>query len=257
VFQNDPAATAYYMPGTAGWGPTFGGVPTKPLVQVLTALQTQTAEASSTVDLSVQASSPLPLFFLWYLNYTNLLSSSGNSELELTNLQFAQSGTYTVVISNALGVITSAPAILQVIAPVERRPVPGVKMKGEIGSLINVRYADSISPVSNWTTLGSVSLTTTSQYFCDISQPLPPQRFYSVSPSGVSGATLSLDVHIPAITLKGNIGDSLRVDYINQFGPTNAWVTLDTVTLTNNSQLYFDVSVTGQPKRLYRLVQVP
>jgi len=47
------------------------------------------------------------------------------------------------------------------------------------------------------------------------------------------------------------------VDYINQFGPTDAWVTLDTVTLSNTPQLYFDVAAPGQPPRLYRLVQVP
>jgi hypothetical protein len=62
---------------------------------------------------------------------------------------------------------------------------------------------------------------------------------------------------VPAITLTGNPGDSVRLDYINQFGPIDAWVTLNTVTLTNTSQLYFDVSAPGQPQRLYRLVQVP
>jgi hypothetical protein len=30
VFANDASAVAYYLPGTAGWGPTFGGVPTAP-----------------------------------------------------------------------------------------------------------------------------------------------------------------------------------------------------------------------------------
>jgi hypothetical protein len=62
---------------------------------------------------------------------------------------------------------------------------------------------------------------------------------------------------VPAITLTGNIGDSIRLDCINQFGPTDAWVTLDTVTFTNTSQLYFDVSSIGQPPRLYRIVPVP
>jgi hypothetical protein len=57
--------------------------------------------------------------------------------------------------------------------------------------------------------------------------------------------------------LTGNVGDSLRLDYINQFGPTNAWVTLNTITLTNTSQLYFDVSAIGQPPRLYQMVPVP
>jgi hypothetical protein len=53
------------------------------------------------------------------------------------------------------------------------------------------------------------------------------------------------------------MGDSLRLDYINQFGPIDAWVTLDTVTLTNTAQLYFDVSASGQPQRLYRIVPLP
>jgi hypothetical protein len=53
------------------------------------------------------------------------------------------------------------------------------------------------------------------------------------------------------------MGGSVRLDYINQFGPIDAWVTLDTVTLTNASQLYFDVSAPMQPARLYRLVPSP
>jgi hypothetical protein len=60
-----------------------------------------------------------------------------------------------------------------------------------------------------------------------------------------------------AISLTGAIGSSVRVDYINAIGPTDVWVTLDTVTLTNTSQLYFDTTVSGQPRRLYRLIQAP
>ena len=76
--------------------------------------------------------------------------------------------------------------------------------------------------------------------------------------TGTPGVMPSLDLHlVPAITLTGNIGDSLRLDYINRVGPIDAWVTLDTVKLTNSSQLYFDVAAPGQPQRLYRLVKVP
>ena len=114
------------------------------------------------------------------------------------------------------------------------------------------------SPAPNWTTLGSVSLTSTSQYWFDLTLPLPSQRFYRAWQTGTPGVRLSLDLHlVPAITLAGSIGHSVRLDCINQFGSTDAWVTLDTVTLTNTSQLYFDVSAPGQPQRLYRLVQVP
>ena len=238
--------TVYYLPGTTGWGATFGGRPTAlwtevPIIQIPP--QTQTAEAGSAVSLRVQASSPLPLFYLWYLNATNLLSCGTNWQLELSNMQLSQSGAYTVVISNVLGAVTSAPAMLNVIAVVERRPVPGVKVTGEAGSLLNVDYADSLSPAPNWTTLGSVSLTGTPQYCFDLTLPLPPQRFYRAWQTGTPGVRPSLDLHlVPAITLTGSIGGALRVDYINQFGPIDAWVTLATVPLTNTSQLYFDTS---------------
>ena len=215
----------------------------------------QTTEEGSAVGLRVKASSSLPLFYFWYLNSTNLTSCSTNWGLKLTNVQFSQSGAYTVVVSNALGAVTSAPAMLNVIAAVERRPVPGVKVTGESASLLNVDYANSLSPAPNWTTLGSVSLATSPQYYFDLTLPLPPQRFYRAWQTGTPGVMPSLDLNlVPAITLAGNIGHSVRLDYINQFGPTDAWATLATVTLTNTSQLYFDVSAPGQPSRLYRLV---
>jgi hypothetical protein len=65
---------------------------------------------------------------------------------------------------------------------------------------------------------------------------------------------MSLATEIP---LSGPIGSSVRIDYINRFGPTDAWVTLDTVILTNTTQLYFDVAAFRQPQRLYRLVPSP
>jgi hypothetical protein len=261
VFSGDNNATVYYLPGTTGWGTTFGGRPAvlwdPPAIQ--TPPQTQTAEAGSAVGLRVKASGSSPLFCVWYLNDTNLISCSTYRELNLTNLQLSQSGAYTVVVSNMLGSVTSAPAMLNVIAAVECRPVPGVKVTGETGSLLNVDYANSLSPTPNWTTLGSVSLTSTPQYCCDVTLPLPPQRFYRAWQTGTPSVvpSLSLPGMVPAITLTGNPGDSVRLDYINQFGPIDAWVTLNTVTLTNTSQLYFDVSAPGQPQRLYRLVQVP
>jgi hypothetical protein len=258
VFDPDGKVTVYYLPGTTGWGATFDGRPTALWIQVptiQTSPQTQTAEAGSAVSLRVEASSPLPLFYLWYFNNTNLITCSTNRELELTNLQFAQSGAYSVVVSNALGAVASSPAMLNVIAAIEHRLAAGVQVMGEAGSLLNMDYADSLSPTPNWNTLGSVSLTSTSQYWFDLTLPLPAQRFYRAWQTGTPSVMPSLDLHlVPAITLTGSMGHSVRLDYINQFGPTNAWVTLATVTLTNTSQLYFDTSSIGQPARLYRVV---
>ena len=261
VFLDADNATVYYLAGTTGWGTTFGGRPTvlwnPPTIQ--TPPQTQTAEAGSAVGLRVEASSSTPLFCLWYLNYTNLLSCGTNQELELTNVQFAQSGAYTVVVTNGAGAITSSPAMLNVIAAVERRPAEGVQVMGEAGSVLKVDYADSLSATPNWLPLDTVSLVSTSQHCFDVSEPLAPQRYYRARQTGTPSVipSLSLLGIVPAITMTGGIGHSLRVDYINQFGPIDAWVTLATVALTNRPQLYFDTSARGQPARLYRVVPIP
>ncbi len=220
--------------------------------------QTQTAEAGSAVGLWVEASGSAPLFYAWCLNGTNFISCSTNRELALPSVQSAQAGAYSVVVSNVLGAVTSAPAMLQVIAPVERRPVPGVEVMGQAGNVLNLDCADFLRPAPNWTTLGSVNLTGTSQYYFDLTLPLAAQRFYRAQETADPPVLTVLDLHIvPALTVTGSIGDSVRVDAINQFGPADAWFTLDTVTLTNTSQLYFDTSAWRQPPRLYRLVEGP
>ena len=260
VFAGDDQATVYYLPGTTGWGPTFGSRPTVALIPptIQKSPQTETAEAGSETGFRVQASGPL-LFYLWYFNNTNLIGCGTNHWLALTNVQFSQSGAYTVVVTNAAGAVTSSPALLSVIAPVERRPVPGVKVTGAAGSPLSLDCASSLSPAPNWTPFGSVSMTSTSQYCFDLTLPLPPQRFFRAWQTGTPTVVpaLSLPGMVPAITLTGNTGHSVRVDYINQVGPTDAWFTLDTATLTNTSQLYFDTSSIGQPARLYRLVPSP
>jgi uncharacterized delta-60 repeat protein len=218
---------------------------------------TQTAETGSAAVFSARVAGFPPPTYQWVFN-GNPITDSTNSVLLLSGIQASNIGTYMLVVSNVAGAITSAPAMLNVIAAVERRPVPGVRVMGQTASLLNVDYANSLSPTPSWTALGSVSLTSTSQFYFDLTAPLPPQRFYRVWQTGTPGVVPSLNLNfVPAITLTGKVGDTLRLDYINQFGPTDAWATLDTVTLTNTSQLYFDVSALGSPTQLYRIVPVP
>ena len=173
-------------------------------------------------------------------------------------MQFSHSGAYTVIITNEAGAVTSAPAMLNVISRVDRRSVPAINLAGTAGSLLSLDYASSLSSAPNWLPLDTVNLTSPAQFYFDLTVPLSPQRFYRAWRTGTPGVPPALNLHyVPAITLAGNIGNSVRVDCINQLGPTNAWVTLDTVTLTNAPQLYFDVSSIGQPRRLYRLAPVP
>ncbi|SPE57199.1 hypothetical protein SBV1_2690003 [Verrucomicrobia bacterium] len=218
----------------------------------------QTAEAGATVHFAVDAIGLPSPAYEWYFNGTNTLSCA-SSNLVLANVLFSQSGTYTVVVSNLFGTVTSAPVTLNVIAPVARRLVPGIDLIAQPGGLLGLDYRDNLGPTANWAPMATMTLSNSSQFYFDLSTPLPPQRFYRAWQSGTPGVVPSLSVAglVPAITLTGNVGDSLRLDYINQFGPTDAWATLTTVTLTNTSQLYFDTSSLGQPARLWRIVPVP
>jgi len=67
-----------------------------------------TSEAGSTAVLSVLVGGTEPFTYQWQLNGTNILGGT-NATLTLTNVQYLQSGNYTVVVSNELGQATSPP----------------------------------------------------------------------------------------------------------------------------------------------------
>jgi hypothetical protein len=219
--------------------------------------QVQTAYAGSTVDLRSKVAGSPPLAYQWLFN-GSAISGSGSTDLHLTSVSATQAGTYTLVVTSVAGAVTSAPAILSVIQPVGLRMVPALALQGQPGSLLHLDDADALGPSPGWVTFDSVTLTNSSQWYFDVSTPLPSQRFYRAWQTGGPSDIPALDLKmVPAITMTGLVGGSVHVDYINQFGPTDAWVALDTVMLSNTSQHYFDVSAPGQPPRLYRLVQVP
>jgi len=220
--------------------------------------QSQTAFVGSAVDLYVSAHGSAPLSFQWFFNGSNSIPGATELTLELPDVQFAQAGAYTVTVTNAFGALTSAPAMLVVIPTVEHRLVPGVLLRGQTGSPVKLDYVNDVDLAGNWIPLAAFALAGESQFYFDLIEPLPTQRFYRVSQAGSGGVfpTSALGM-VPALTLAGAVGTSVRVDYINQFGPTTAWVALDTVTLTNTSQLFFDTSAIGQPPRLWRVVPGP
>jgi len=221
--------------------------------------QTQTAEIGATVGFSVVAGGLAPLNYQWFFNGTNLFTEGTNASLAIPEVQPSHAGSYAVTASNFYGSVTSAPALLNVIPSVSRRMVPGLTLFGQAGDSLNLDSSDSLGPSINWVPLATIGLTNSAQWYFDLAAPLPPQRFYRAWHTGTLSLPLALSLPgmVPAITLAGNIGDSLRLDYINQFGPIDAWMTLATITMADTSQLYFDTSVIGQPPRLYRIVPGP
>ncbi len=71
----------------------------------------QTVLIGTNVTLSAKAGGTTPLRYQWRWNGTNLLGATKDNYV-INNVQAAQAGSFTVVISNAVGAVTSAPAIL-------------------------------------------------------------------------------------------------------------------------------------------------
>jgi uncharacterized repeat protein (TIGR03803 family) len=263
-----PWTAGLCISGTTLYGTTcYGGISncgvvfslTLPAPKITPPPQNQTAEEGMPVNLVVRCiDDPTPTY-QWIFNGSAITGCTTNCDLCLSNVQATNTGTYTVVVSNCYGAVTNASVALGVIPRVDRRAVPALDLLGESGIALNLEYADALGSPTNWLPLDMVDLTAAPQLYLDVSAPLPPQRFYRVWQTGTPTVlpSLNLPFMVPAITLTGNIGDQLRLDYINQFGQTDAWVNLDTVTLTNTSQLYFDLFAPSQPRRLYRIEPVP
>jgi hypothetical protein len=241
--------------GISGGGVVFSLAVMPP--SITTPPSTQTAETGTVSWFFVEVTNvPPAVTYQWYFDGTDALAGATNSCLDVTNVQPIQAGAYTVVVMNPYAAVTSDPALLSVIPPVERRVVPAVGLPGGSGILLHLESADSLTPAPAWSSLTNLTLSSGPQLCFDLSQPLPAQRFYRAWQT--NGPQPTLDISMATeIPLAGAIGSSVQIDYINVYGPTNAWVTLDTVMLTNSPQLYFDVSAFRRAPRLYRLVGSP
>ena len=221
---------------------------------ILSQPSSRTAEIGSTAGFRLTAVGS-DLLCQWYFKSQPIGSASTNLVLRLFDVQPTNAGRYMAVVSNALGCVTSSVVELGVIPPVQRRQVPAVGLQGQAGTSPYLLYAEAVD--AGWLLLAPVTLAATQQFYADLSAPLPPQRIFRTA-QGFPGQPPRLQMNLATeITLTGAIGSQVRVDCINQFGPTNAWTTLNTVILTNTAQPYFDFGSYQMPARLYRVVAIP
>jgi len=83
---------------------------------IVTPPQSQTVPQGSLVQFTVTGSGTAPLQYQWYKNGAPL-ANANLSVLLLPNVQTFDAGTYTVVITNVAGAVTSAPVTLTVLLP--------------------------------------------------------------------------------------------------------------------------------------------
>lgn len=72
----------------------------------------------------------------------------------------------------------------------------------------------------------------------------------------LSQTDLSLAMY-PGLLIKGNVGSSYRIEFVNNVSDTNNWQLLATVTLDRTPFFFVDVNAGNATKRFYRAVALP
>jgi hypothetical protein len=79
--------------------------------------------AGTSGQLTIMAVGAGTLSFQWQFNGVNIMGGT-NNVLDFSNVQTNQAGSYSVIVSNALGVITSSVAQVNVVVPARVEPLP-------------------------------------------------------------------------------------------------------------------------------------
>jgi len=144
----------------------------------------RTVSASSNVTLSVAATGN-PLVYQWQRNGVGIPNAT-NSSLTMTNFQPANEGSYRVVVSNFVGSVTSATALLLLDAPLRFGSFSfgGGQFNLQVVGQWNTNYVVEASiNLTNWIPLGTNSAPNGIWNFLDTGSSNFNQRFYRALPS--------------------------------------------------------------------------
>jgi uncharacterized lipoprotein YddW (UPF0748 family) len=132
---------------------------------ITTQPQSQTVNVGQNATFTVVATGTAPLAYQWRFNGTNLVGATATSYTR-TNAQPADAGSYSVIVTNVAGSVTSSNALLTVISPMNILiwPLSQTVTQGAPAS-INVTVTGGIGPYTyqwqfNGTTIGGATATT-------------------------------------------------------------------------------------------------
>jgi hypothetical protein len=189
---------------------------TPPVITVMP--QSQAIEAGGWAAFGVGVANPETLAYQWVFNGTNALPGATNSALVLTNLQLAQAGAYTVVVTNNLGAVTSAPARLTVI-PLGTTPVAyctAGALRAALAGPGPVTFAcDGTFVVTNTLTIASNILLDGTGHRVTISGGNSVQVFRVISGGTLSAANLTISDGLSSSAGGGIYNDGSTVNLTN------------------------------------------
>jgi hypothetical protein len=275
VFAYDNNPTAYYLAGTTGWS-TFSantGLPVQvwngPAPVITAQPQSVVVNAYDPASFTVTASDISPLNYQWSLNGSNI-SGATSSILTIPNVVQTNLGTYAVVVTNALGAVTSSNAVLSMY-PFLATPFGGLDTYWGYTNTLSVGAwgtgpldyqwfddGNAIDGATNQTlTLTGVQFTNAGLYSVVVTSPLgsvtnTPEQVV-VNPAGVSFGGL-----YPSVIIQGVVGYNYVIQSTANLSDTNSWVTVTNLTLTQPIQLWIDsntdASLPANPNRFYKVL---
>jgi dipeptidyl aminopeptidase/acylaminoacyl peptidase len=142
---------------------------------ITTAPTSETVYAGRAARFSVSATGSGPFTYEWLFNGTPITGAT-NSTLGIELVTSDHSGSYTVVVRNAVGAITND----FVLTVLDQPFVPCVRVSGPIGQTYRIEYTTDIAKPGIWLALATITLTSNSYLFTDISGVAQPHRFYRV-----------------------------------------------------------------------------
>jgi hypothetical protein len=228
--------------------------------------QDQAVKAYSAASFAVGASGTLPLSYQWFAN-GSILPGATASTLTFPSVTPPELGTYSVIVTNSFGSITSSIANL-FLSPYLDMPFTGFETYlGQTntlsvgawgsGGLVYQWYLNGVAiagATSSNLVLSGIQFTNAGSYTVVVSSPYgsvtnTPEQVV-VNPANTSIGLFA------GVIIQGTVGYNYTIQSSTNLGDANSWITLTNLTLTSPIQIWDDnsVDVHKYPQNFYRVL---
>jgi hypothetical protein len=161
-----------------------GGKCAEPYIMVQP--RSQVGYWGKSVMFTVTAGGSAPLSYQWRKTSVPIGGATGSS-LVLTNLQLADTGNYSVVISNSVSSVTSSNAYLTMNpAGVSLALYSGITIDGVVGLTYGIQYSTDLTSTNGWRGMANVTLGAPTELWFDVYPASKPQRYYRIVSGPIS-----------------------------------------------------------------------
>jgi outer membrane protein assembly factor BamB len=181
------------------------------------------------------------------------IAGADQATLTIPSVSRAAEGLYTLVASNALGLVTSKPIVV-LVSNVKPQQWIGLKWQGGTNGLVTLESTTQVGASASWHSLSNYPSNGATQTYVETSSA-NAARFYRLSsteatPINGAGFVNGWSMTEPA-------GTRLLVEVTSEVSGWTNWQVLTNLTLPASPHLFLDPESLGAPDRVYRTTIVP